>query len=45
MLVSNLWYFLYLGYSEILIGIVDENIDSNDKVFNFNKIILESLNF
>lgn len=44
MSVSNPWYFSYPGYSEILTGIVDENIDSNDKVSNPNKTILESLN-
>lgn len=44
MSVSNPWYFSYPGYSEILTGIVDENIDSNDKVPNPNKTILESLN-
>jgi len=44
MSVSNPWYFSYPGYSEILTGIVDENIDSNDKVPNPNKTILDSLN-
>ena len=44
MSVSNPWYFSYPGYSEILTGVVDENIDSNDKVPNPNKTILESLN-
>jgi len=44
MSVSNPWYFSYPGYSEILTGMVDENIDSNDKVPNPNKTILESLN-
>lgn len=42
--VSNPWYFSYPGYSEILTGIVDENIDSNDKIANPNKTILEQLN-
>ena len=44
MSVSNPWYFSYPGYSEILTGMVDENINSNDKVPNPNKTILESLN-
>jgi hypothetical protein len=44
MSVSNPWYFSYPGYNEILTGEVDENINSNDKVFNPNKTILERLN-
>ncbi|AQQ02110.1 phosphoglyceromutase [Pseudoalteromonas aliena] len=43
MSVSNPWYFSYPGYNEILTGEVDENINSNDKVFNPNKTILERL--
>ena len=39
MSVSNPWYFSYPGYNEILTGEVDENIKSNDKVFNPNKTI------
>ena len=44
MSVSNPWYFSYPGYNEILTGEVDESINSNDKVFNPNKTILERLN-
>jgi hypothetical protein len=43
MSVSNPWYFSYPGYNEILSGEVDENINSNDKVYNANKTILERL--
>ncbi|TMO02101.1 alkaline phosphatase family protein [Pseudoalteromonas sp. S558] len=43
MSVSNPWYFSYPGYNEILTGEVDENINSNDKVLNPNKTILERL--
>jgi len=43
MSVSNPWYFSYPGYNEILSGEVDENINSNDKVYNPNKTILERL--
>lgn len=43
MSVSNPWYFSYPGYNEILTGEVDESINSNDKVFNPNKTILERL--
>ena len=42
MSVSNPWYFSYPGYSEILTGIVDENIDSNDKVSNYIKELARS---
>lgn len=44
MSVSNPWYFSYPGYNEILTGEVDESINSNNKVFNPNKTILERLN-
>tara|TARA_B100001063_G_scaffold245122_1_gene279849 strand:- start:1117 stop:2241 length:1125 start_codon:yes stop_codon:yes gene_type:complete len=44
MSVSNPWYFSYPGYNEILSGEVDVNINSNDKVYNSNKTILERLN-
>lgn len=43
MSVSNPWYFSYPGYSEILTGVVDKNINSNDKIPNPNKTILELL--
>jgi hypothetical protein len=43
MSVSNPWYFSYPGYSEILTGEVDENINSNAKVPNPNHTILERL--
>ncbi|MBB1385127.1 alkaline phosphatase family protein [Pseudoalteromonas sp. SG45-5] len=43
MSVSNPWYFSYPGYNEILTGEVDENLNSNDKVLNPNKTILERL--
>lgn len=43
MSVSNPWYFSYPGYNEILTGEVDENINSNNKVLNPNKTILERL--
>jgi hypothetical protein len=43
MSVSNPWYFSDPGYNEILTGEVDENINSNNKVLNPNKTILERL--
>jgi len=43
MSVSNPWYFSYPGYNEILTGEVDENINSNNKLLNPNKTILERL--
>lgn len=43
MSVANPWYFSYPGYNEILTGSVDEEINSNDKVVNPNKTILELL--
>lgn len=43
MSVSNPWYFSYPGYNEILTGEVDEKINSNNKVLNANKTILERL--
>lgn len=42
--VANPWYFSYPGYSEILTGVVDEDIDSNRKVANPNESFLEKLN-
>jgi hypothetical protein len=44
MSVSNLWYFSYPGYSEILTGITDPKINSNKKINNSNVTILEWLN-
>lgn len=41
--VSNPWYFSYPGYSEILTGVVNEQIDSNGKVLNPEKTIHELL--
>lgn len=43
-LVTNGLYFSYPGYSEILTGYVDEGIDSNDKIWNPNKTVLEFVN-
>lgn len=42
--VANPWYFSYPGYSEILTGVVDETLDSNDKIPNPNVTFLEKLN-
>lgn len=42
--VTNPHRFSYPGYSELLTGTVDPRIDSNDKVPNPNKTILELLN-
>lgn len=39
--ITNPHRFSYPGYSEILVGFVDERIDSNNKVNNPNKTILE----
>jgi len=44
MSVANDWYFSYPGYSEILTGYADPNIDSNKKFNNPNITILEWLN-
>ncbi len=41
--VSNPWYFSYPGYSEILSGIVNSQIDSNGKFPNPEKSFLELL--
>lgn len=43
MSVSNPWYFSYPGYNEILTGVVDEGINSNDKILNPNQTMLELL--
>jgi len=42
--LANPWYFSYPGYNEILTGVVDEDIDSNDKIPNPNVTFLEQLN-
>jgi hypothetical protein len=42
--VTNPHRFSYPGYSELLTGFVDPRIDSNDKVPNPNRTILEVLN-
>lgn len=41
--VSNDWYFSYPGYSEILTGVVNPAIDSNNKVPNTEITFLELL--
>lgn len=42
--VANSWYFSYPGYNEILTGVVDDTLDSNDRVPNPNESFLEKLN-
>lgn len=42
--VTNNMHFSYPGYSEILCGFADPRIDSNDKVPNANRTVLEWLN-
>ena len=42
--LTNKYWFSYPGYSEILTGKVDERIQSNDKINNPNKTILELAN-
>lgn len=44
MSVANAWYFSYPGYSEIFTGIVDNRINSNQKIPNPQVSILEWLN-
>ncbi len=39
--VTNTFWFSYPGYNEILTGFSDKRIDSNDKVYNPNKTVLE----
>lgn len=39
--VTNNHWFSYPGYNEILTGFADDRIDSNDKVDNPNKTVLE----
>jgi membrane-anchored protein YejM (alkaline phosphatase superfamily) len=41
---SNSEWFSYPGYNEILCGFVDPAIQSNDKVWNTNKTVLEWFN-
>lgn len=41
--VTNLMWFSYPGYNEILVGYSDPNINSNDKINNPNITILEWL--
>lgn len=41
---TNGLFFSYPGYNEILTGFADENIDSNDKINNPNKTVLEFVN-
>lgn len=43
-LVTNGLDFSYPGYNEILTGYADERIDSNDKIWNPNKTVLEFVN-
>jgi len=42
--LTNRYHFSYPGYSEILTGVADDRLDSNDKVPNPNKTVLEWLN-
>lgn len=42
--VTNPYHFSYPGYNEILTGLADPRIDSNDKVENPNVNVLEWLN-
>ena len=42
--VTNHEWFSYPGYSEILTGFVDPGIDSNDKIPNPNRTVLEFIN-
>ena len=42
--VTNNHWFSYPGYNEILTGFADDRIDSNDKVDNPNKTVLEFVN-
>lgn len=41
---SNIFWFSYPGYNEILTGYSDPNITSNQKIYNPNKTVLEVLN-
>ena len=42
--VTNNHWFSYPGYNEILTGFADDRIDSNDKIDNPNKTVLEFVN-
>ncbi|MCZ6640389.1 MAG: alkaline phosphatase family protein [Gammaproteobacteria bacterium] len=42
--VTNPWWFSYPGYNEILTGLADPAIDSNDRNWNENVTFLEVLN-
>jgi hypothetical protein len=42
--VTNPWWFSYPGYNEILTGVADPAVDSNDKRWNKNVTVLEWLN-
>ena len=42
--VTNTFLSSYPGYNEILTGFADDRIDSNDKVDNPNKTVLEFVN-
>lgn len=41
--IDNPWYFSYPGYSEILTGVINENIDSNRKFPNPERTVHELL--
>ena len=42
--VTNGRNFSYPGYNEILTGFADDNVDSNAKIWNANKTVLEFVN-
>ncbi len=42
--VTNPWHFSYPGYNELLSGLVDNRINSNQKIANPNVTVLEWLN-
>lgn len=42
--VTNPWWFSYPGYNEMLTGVADPAVDSNDKRWNSNVTVLEWLN-
>jgi len=44
MVCTNRFWFSYPGYNEILTGISDPTIDSNEKKYNHNVTVLEWLN-
>ena len=43
MSVSNPWHFSYPGYNEMITGVADPSIDSNDKIPNHNVSFIEWL--